>query len=286
MSDRPAFTWRAPLSLALLALAVALAWLAAAAPASAGGSGAIALDPAAATVGVGGTTDVDAVVTPPDDGLSIWIIEVEIEDTSIVRVNETGSGVDCAGGQLPGGGAGASVCDAKNTDADPELDTVVALGGYVRNEGGNPVGIEAVTVLATIGFEGVGDPGECTDLNVSQSAFLSPDDVAFTPVITSGEICITTGQTVTWGDVDCSESADPVDGLKVLRFDAGLPADTGDCPEMGNEITAGGNTVPWGDVDCTESADPVDGLKILRFDAGLGAETGDCPEIGDEVQIS
>jgi hypothetical protein len=65
-----------------------------------------------------------------------------------------------------------------------------------------------------------------------------------------------------------------------------LPADTGDCPEMGNEITAGGNTVPWGDVDCTESADPVDGLKILRFDAGLGAETGDCPEIGDEVQIS
>ena len=39
---------------------------------------------------------------------------------------------------------------------------------------------------------------------------------------------------LTWGDVDCNGNVGPVDGLKVLRFDAGLTVQQeADCPEIG-----------------------------------------------------
>ena len=41
-----------------------------------------------------------------------------------------------------------------------------------------------------------------------------------------------------WGDLDCSGVADPVDGLKVLRFDAGLDvARPAECPDPGETVT-------------------------------------------------
>jgi hypothetical protein len=76
-----------------------------------------------------------------------------------------------------------------------------------------------------------------------------------------------------------------VDGLLALRFDAGLEANTGDCPDMGQEVDVlNASLHPWGDVDCTGTVDPVDGLKLLRFDAGLSVQQEEgCPDIGDEV---
>jgi hypothetical protein len=79
-----------------------------------------------------------------------------------------------------------------------------------------------------------------------------------------------------------------VDGLLALRFDAGLPTDTGDCPQMGQEVDVVDASIhPWGDVDCSDAVDPVDGLKILRADAGLSVDKpDDCPTIGDQVSVS
>ncbi|MEX0682427.1 MAG: cohesin domain-containing protein [Dehalococcoidia bacterium] len=97
------------------------------------------------------------------------------------------------------------------------------------------------------------------------------------------------GNEVIWGDNNCSnEPPDPVDSLLTLRFDAGLPANTGDCPEMGDVVeVASASPHPWGDVDCSgDPPDPVDSLKLLRFDAGLTVtQPADCPEIGDTVTI-
>ncbi len=93
---------------------------------------------------------------------------------------------------------------------------------------------------------------------------------------------------VVWGDANCSGEANPVDSLFTLRFDAGLPTDTGDCPEMGLEIDVL-NASPhiWGDVDCSGEVNPIDSLKILRSDAGLGVtQEADCPEMGQQVQIT
>jgi hypothetical protein len=41
-----------------------------------------------------------------------------------------------------------------------------------------------------------------------------------------------------WGDIDCSNQLpDPVDSLKLLRFDAGLTVSQGPgCPGLGNEV--------------------------------------------------
>jgi hypothetical protein len=91
---------------------------------------------------------------------------------------------------------------------------------------------------------------------------------------------------VVWGDHNCSEEADPVDSLFNLRFDAGLPTATGDCPDMGQTVDINGTPREWGDVDCSGEANPVDGLKILRFDAGMEVDQpGGCPDIGELVSL-
>ena len=95
------------------------------------------------------------------------------------------------------------------------------------------------------------------------------------------------GETVVWGDNNCSGSVDPVDSLLTLRHDAGLSANTGDCPEMGRAVDVQNASLhPWGDVDCGGEITPVDSLKLLRHDAGLGvAQAADCPSIGSEITI-
>jgi hypothetical protein len=79
-----------------------------------------------------------------------------------------------------------------------------------------------------------------------------------------------------------------VDSLFVLRADAGLPTDTGVCPDMGEVIEVlDASPHIWGDVDCKDGMTPVDSLKILRFDAGLSVSKGDpaCPDMGTIVQL-
>lgn len=71
------------------------------------------------------------------------------------------------------------------------------------------------------------------------------------------------------GDADCSGSVDPIDGLRILRQDAGL----GDapCPEAA-------------DTNCDGAADPIDALRILRFDAGLSLPVASgCVPIGEPL---
>ena len=78
-----------------------------------------------------------------------------------------------------------------------------------------------------------------------------------------------------------------MDSLFVLRFDAGLPTDTGACSDMGQVIDVQNASLhSWGDVDCSGEVTPVDSLKILRYDAGLSvSQEADCPPIGAEVNV-
>jgi hypothetical protein len=78
-----------------------------------------------------------------------------------------------------------------------------------------------------------------------------------------------------------------VDALLTLREDAGLPVDTGDCPQLGAEVDVFLASLHiWGDVDCSGALTPVDSLKILRFDAGLSvSQEEDCPLMGAQVTI-
>lgn len=99
---------------------------------------------------------------------------------------------------------------------------------------------------------------------------------------------VTTPAELIWGDVNCSGSVDPVDALLTMRFDSGLPTNTGDCPDMGEIVEiVDASRHPWGDVDCSGSANTIDSLKLLRNDAGLGvSQAANCPLIGSEVQLA
>jgi TolB protein len=92
-----------------------------------------------------------------------------------------------------------------------------------------------------------------------------------------------TGGGVQGGDIDCSGAADPIDSLKLLRYDAGLSVThAGPCLEVGEETTIGELTLDWGDIDCDGVIGPVDALKVLRFDAGLSVQQQPgCPPLGE-----
>jgi hypothetical protein len=96
------------------------------------------------------------------------------------------------------------------------------------------------------------------------------------------------GQNGIWGDSNCSGSADPIDSLLTLRFDAGLPTSTNGCPEFGETVdVADASLHLWGDADCSGAPDPVDSLKLLRFDAGLDAsQAEDCPAFGSAITFT
>ena len=86
-----------------------------------------------------------------------------------------------------------------------------------------------------------------------------------------------------WGDVDCSNAINPVDSLKLLRWDAGLSVTyaTPECPPIGGAVPGSVPATPWGDIDCSGEPNPIDSLKTLRYDAGLSVDqAAGCPQIG------
>jgi Tol biopolymer transport system component len=91
-----------------------------------------------------------------------------------------------------------------------------------------------------------------------------------------------------WGDANCRDGPNPIDGLLTLRHDAGQSAETNECPEMGQEVNVVGASLHlWGDMDCNGTVDPVDALKLLRYDTGLEVQQEEgCPQIGEEVSIT
>ena len=112
----------------------------------------------------------------------------------------------------------------------------------------------------------------------------TPTPVGQTPSPTPTEA---PGDNRIWGDHNCFGGANPVDSLLTLRFDAGLSANTGDCPDLGQVVDVqNASPHPWGDVDCGGDVTPVDSLKLLRFDAGLSvSQEANCPEIGASVTV-
>jgi len=82
-----------------------------------------------------------------------------------------------------------------------------------------------------------------------------------------------------FGDVDCSNTVNAVDALKVLRKNAGLSvAQSEPCTDIAVALP---NGKLQGDVDCGGAVNAVDSLKLLRFGAGLAvSQAAGCPLIG------
>ena len=76
-------------------------------------------------------------------------------------------------------------------------------------------------------------PTPSTASSTSATTPASPTDTDACPEM-GDDVNVQGGGTYPSGDLDCSGVADPVDGLKVLRFDAGLDvARPNDCPDPG-----------------------------------------------------
>ncbi|MEX2392241.1 MAG: carboxypeptidase regulatory-like domain-containing protein [Dehalococcoidia bacterium] len=112
-----------------------------------------------------------------------------------------------------------------------------------------------------------------------------------TPATTPSPTTPVGGQEI-WGDPDCSGSINPVDSLKILRFDAGIltAASTtpqGACPPFNAQVVVNSVLRRWADIDCSNAVTPVDSLKTLLFDAGGQVVKVDpaCPNAGSTVTL-
>jgi hypothetical protein len=209
-------------------------------------------------------------------------------------------------------GAGVSIIDIPQNDFDGN--GTVDEGAVLFRNGGTKIGDinddnffdgsvqsarVAVNASCAAPTQAPTDPPTPNPASPSPSSSATATPATATPTQSAGPTTPTVppastvetppgGFTATWGDNDCSGQVNPVDALFVLRGDAGLAANTGDCPDMGREIEViAASPHIWGDVDCGDELTPVDSLKLLRFDVGLGvAQAAGCPLIGAGVTIA
>jgi hypothetical protein len=81
------------------------------------------------------------------------------------------------------------------------------------------------------------------------------------------------------GDVDCDQTVNSIDSLKILRHGASLSVPQNEpCPDLNTDSGNGGRL--QGDVDCNETVNSVDALKVLRAVASLFVpQEPDCPPV-------
>lgn len=267
-----------------IAAALAVLLLGAHERAEAGGPNSLSINPTQRSVAPGGSTIVQLFSDAPAESLAAWVIDVGY-DPEVVTFDT------CTSLAIPPGAIGVSECVATDRGGSPDNDAVVVLGAMLFID--TERGIDGPNALATITFDAVGDVGECSDLIITFDLedYVGPDPGVSLPVpsVVNGEICIVeqAGVERIWGDFDCNGTVDPIDSLKLLRYDAGLSvAQTGDCPGPGSVVNVDGTDRQWGDLDCGGSTDPIDSLKTLRHDAGLSvARAAGCPDPASAVDV-
>ena len=281
-------TWWRPAAGALVALAIAALWLMGATASNAAGAGSITLDPQDGQVGAGGTLDVKVNVEPPAAGLSIWIVEISYDPTK-VQVDTSGGNPVCGSLDIPGGVAGAAGCATKDTNTDGKMDTAVAFGGWVQNNGGTAVGFTDTKQVADFTFRAVGNVGDMSSLHISVTSFLDPTGASTTPTANDGSITIIQqqGETHVWGDINCDGSISLGDAIGIARFLVSLTVNqTQPCPAMGAAITVDSNPQHWADINCDGTVTLGDSIGIARNLVSLTVnQTQPCPAMGSSVQV-
>jgi len=285
MTRTSGLSLRAAIAVAIALAAVSLMFLTSHQETEAGpaAENSLAISPADREIGVGATASVKLVSMPPAESLSAWVLKVAF-DPAVVSVDS------CTPAASPPGSVFTSACEAADQEGGPDKETVVIVGAMLFL--GSERGLDDETTLATIIFSAVGAIGDCSELTISVVSHLGPDPAApeTGPTTTDGEICVVeeAGTDRLWGDGDCSGAVNPIDSLKTLRSDAGLPvSQTGDCPGIASDVTVDGTARLWNDVDCGGAVNPIDSLKTLRHDAGLPvSQTAGCPGVATTVTVS
>jgi hypothetical protein len=83
------------------------------------------------------------------------------------------------------------------------------------------------------------------------------------------------------GDVDCDNTASPIDALKLLRYASTYAVTQVEpCADIGSVIPADPENNLVGDVDCSTLVNSVDALKVLRYSVELAyTQTEPCEDI-------
>ena len=171
------------------------------------------------------------------------------------------------------------ICDPERIDMFPETLLQVESGRKVRwadvDCSGKISSVDALWLLRHVAglpakhFEECPEVGAMTTLSHVQSR--------------AGPMAEHVAWELQWGDVDCSQTINAIDALKVLRYVAGYRIYQDHIcyyPDTLVQIE-GGPQVQWADADCNGTISSVDALRILRYIGGyhIALITG-CPDPG------
>jgi Tol biopolymer transport system component len=215
-----------------------------------------------------------------DENAEIFLLDVA--SSTLTQITKTSGGLANTAASLDGVGDRVAFTSSRDITGDnPDGNRELFLTDLGAGTTTQITDTTAGSSIFTNSSPSISDSG-------SRVAFTSSGDVTGGNPDGNSEIflaeCPSAG---VWGDHDCSGSANAVDSLLTLRYDAGLDANTGSCPELG-EIVDVVDASPhiWGDVDCSGDVTVVDSLKVLRFAAALTpAATDGCPKIGSDIAV-
>ena len=238
-----------------------------------------------------GTRDNCVAVSAGDSvTLDITITDVPVTTTAtgftyLLLYNATALSVTAADpNQFLASAPGSSLFNADEPlpDTNGQFTAAVAdLGPTFSSEESGSGVLERVTLAVSAGAAAGGYPLHLFDAAYSDNVQVShPPATTFSGQIavdvTCASLTLAEAPPAIMGDVDCSNTVNAVDALKVLRSNSGLVvAQTEPCNDIGALLPH------VGDVDCSGTVNAVDALKILRKNAGLlYTQTEPCDDIG------
>jgi hypothetical protein len=142
-------------------------------PAHATSTGTVDVLPANVTVGLGDSFQVAISAEVPHPGFTLWTV-VLTYDPLHLQLLGTPASPACYTASLPPAGVGASTIVYEDHDFDQVKETIVIIGGYIENVGGNAVGLTGPVTLAHCNFVAVGLPDYLTPLSLG-GGLVDPD---------------------------------------------------------------------------------------------------------------
>lgn len=176
------------IAISLLFLAAALAFGSESASAA---HGSVSIQPSSSGIPYKGMEEVDVVLDPPAEGVSVFIIRMAYDPAVVQFVDCVAWDWEAVPRSFPR--VGAAGCAATDSNRDGVDDTAVVFGAYVENRSGTPGGFETQQIVGSITFESLGKKGDVTPLLLSAESgdILGPDATVLNPELQDGSICIT-----------------------------------------------------------------------------------------------
>ena len=228
----------------------------------------VRIEPSGIEVAPGGSFEIAIRDDPPEQSVTAWVLDLRY-DPDVLSVGDDA----CTSTSFPGGMIGIAQCELVDSDEDGSDDSVRVLGLGIFTS--TPIGFIEEFTIAEIVFDVVGDPGDCSDLELVLAVHAGADGEETGALVQDGRACI---------ESDAPPSGTATANPVTPRTSAPTVAPSGPFPTPGPGGATqppGGGTGDGGDDDDDGGATPT--RPVVTIDASGRPVTATPPP--DETRV-